>query len=69
MTIEQVLQKLRDSGRHENIKATDVLFIDEISMLSAKTFLDIEEVFRRSRGINRPFGGIQVNYGPKQSHI
>ena len=42
------------------IKNIDVLFIDEISMLSEKLLLQIEELFRRVRQNNSPFGGVQV---------
>jgi ATP-dependent exoDNAse (exonuclease V) alpha subunit len=36
------------------------LAIDEISMISAKTLEILDEVFRKVRGANVPFGGLQV---------
>ncbi len=37
-----------------------VLIIDEISMLDGKTFSVVDAVCRKARGINCPFGGLQV---------
>ncbi|KAL3865866.1 hypothetical protein ACJMK2_043215 [Sinanodonta woodiana] len=42
------------------IKNVDTLFIDEISMLSLKSFLQIEKVLRKDRESNFPFSGIQT---------
>ncbi len=39
---------------------TDVLMIDEVSMMSAKTFGQVESVLRLVRDPALPFGGIQV---------
>lgn len=39
---------------------TDVLIIDEISMLSLKLFDTLEFVCRKLRNVNTYFGGIQV---------
>ena len=39
---------------------TDVLLIDEISMISARLFEQLEYVARKVRGKEKPFGGIQV---------
>ncbi|XP_070536286.1 uncharacterized protein [Ptychodera flava] len=43
-----------------NILNTELLVIDEVSMLSAKIFLQIEAVFRMVRKSSLPFGGMQV---------
>ncbi|XP_070582262.1 uncharacterized protein [Ptychodera flava] len=43
-----------------NIKNTELLFIDEVSMLSEKLFLQIETVCRCVRKSSVPFGGLQV---------
>ncbi|KAJ8034279.1 ATP-dependent DNA helicase PIF1 [Holothuria leucospilota] len=43
-----------------NITQTDVLIIDEISMLSRVTFLQLEEVIRTVRGGLEQFGGMQI---------
>lgn len=40
----------------EQIKKIDCIIIDEISMLSSKTFQQIEHVLRKVRGIHIPFG-------------
>lgn len=47
-------------GRRETIKKTDVLIIDEISMLHDFRLDMIEEITRRVREIDEPFGGLQV---------
>lgn len=44
----------------EQIKKIDCIIIDEISMLSSKTFQQIEHVLRKVRGIHIPFGGVQM---------
>ncbi|CAG2207257.1 PIF1 [Mytilus edulis] len=44
----------------QNILNTDVLFIDEISMLSKKLFEQLEFICRKIRNSNLMFGGIQV---------
>lgn len=41
-------------------KLTEILVIDEISMLSAELFDMISEIGSRIRGDDRPFGGMQV---------
>jgi ATP-dependent DNA helicase PIF1 len=47
-------------GRRDIIEATDVLIIDEISMLHDYRLDMVDEVARRVRKDDRPFGGIQV---------
>jgi hypothetical protein len=47
-------------GRRDIIEGTDVLIIDEISMLHDYRLDMIDEVARRVRKDDRPFGGIQV---------
>lgn len=42
-------------------KNTDVLFIDEISMLSCYTFDKLSRIGSFIREDDRPFGGIQVS--------
>ena len=46
--------------RRETIQKTDVLIIDEISMLHDYRLDMVEEVTRTVRGNDQPFGGIQV---------
>lgn len=45
----------------ERIIVTDTLLIDEISMISSKSLLDVEFILRKIRNNDRPFGGMQVN--------
>lgn len=46
--------------RGSKIKATDILVIDEISMMPAWFFDLLDQVCRRVRRDDRPFGGLQV---------
>jgi ATP-dependent DNA helicase PIF1 len=41
-------------------REVDILVIDEVSMMSEKVFTVLEEIARLIRGIQKPFGGIQV---------
>jgi ATP-dependent DNA helicase PIF1 len=41
-------------------RKTDILIVDEVSMMSKKIFEILDEIGRLTRGNNRPFGGIQV---------
>lgn len=54
------LLKLIRSRRKRKIQATDILVIDEVSMLHAWLFDMIDQVCRAVRRNPRPFGGIQV---------
>lgn len=47
-------------SRGETIKTTDILIIDEISMLHDYRLDMVDQVARRVRDIDEPFGGIQV---------
>jgi len=55
-----VKKTLKNSSKSSIIRTTDILIIDEISMLGKKTFDLIENVVRRIRGCSKTFGGIQV---------
>lgn len=61
---EQLLQKLKTNEHFAkyktNIKQTDILIIDEISMLSAKLFNQVEFICRKIRENDFYFGGLQV---------
>lgn len=52
-------QKL-SKARHDTIMNTDILIVDEISMLHDFRLDMVEEVARTVRGGDRPFGGLQV---------
>jgi ATP-dependent DNA helicase PIF1 len=41
-------------------KTTDVLIIDEISMIIPELFIYLDKQARKSRGCDKPFGGIQI---------
>ena len=61
---QQVLDKIYEEGsgkKIREIKDTDVLIIDQLSMISAKILFDIEYVLRALRENSLPFGGIQVS--------
>lgn len=47
-------------GRTDTIKKTDVLIIDEISMLHDYRLDMVDEIARKVRNLDKPFGGIQV---------
>jgi len=52
---------MRFSGEKRNIiKSLDLLVIDEISMVRADLLDSIDEVLRRFRRNNQPFGGVQL---------
>ncbi|VDI61513.1 Hypothetical predicted protein [Mytilus galloprovincialis] len=46
--------------QRSNIINTDTLIIDEISMISSKTFTQLEYIFRNIRQNDKLFGGIQM---------
>jgi len=46
----------------ERVKKAECLVIDEISMLSARTFENVEFVCRYVRNKDKAFGGLQVIY-------
>jgi len=55
------LRRIEDNPRTgRKIKNAYVLLIDEISMLSARTFGLVDLVCREVRGSDEPFGGLQV---------
>lgn len=60
-TVDQLIKKIR-MNKHKNKlwKTLNILIIDEISMLSAELFEKLEEIGRRIRKNNLPFGGIQL---------
>lgn len=47
-------------GRRDTIKKTDVLVIDEISMLHDYRLDMVDDIARKVRGVDEPFGGLQV---------
>ena len=58
--IDLIEHDLKHEQTKSRIQKCNVLIIDEISMISAKIFDQLESVTRCIRGNNCPFGGIQV---------
>lgn len=54
--VESIIQK----GEYQHILKTDMLVIDEIGMISAKTFDTVECICRKLRKNVKYFGGLQV---------
>lgn len=56
------LSNERNERAIERIKTADVLVIDEIGMVSNRTFTSLEMVCRIVKGNDQVFGGLQVNH-------
>jgi ATP-dependent DNA helicase PIF1 len=60
-TIEQLVTKIKKNKFSKAIwKKTDILVVDEVSMLSLKLFTLLNEIGKAVRGNSNPFGGIQL---------
>ena len=60
-SLEQIVSQInRNKRKLVQIQSTDILAIDEISMMDNKTLDLINSVLKEVRGNNSPFGGIQV---------
>ena len=60
-TIEQNIKKIQSSRYKKEVwKNTDILIVDEVSMLSLKLFDMLNEIGKVIRQNPRPFGGIQL---------
>jgi ATP-dependent DNA helicase PIF1 len=60
-TIEQLVTKIKKNKfAKASWKGTDILVIDEVSMLSLKLFNTLNEIGKAVRGNFKPFGGIQI---------
>lgn len=55
-----VRQVLTNKRKRTAWKSTDILIIDEVSMLSKKVFDILDTIGREVRNCKKPFGGIQV---------
>lgn len=51
---------VRNKISKNNWRKTNILIVDEVSMMSKKIFELLDEIGRLTRGNNRPFGGMQV---------
>jgi len=60
-TIEQLVTRV-SKNRHAKAvwKSTDILVIDEVSMMSEKIFATLDAIGKNIRKNKRPFGGMQV---------
>lgn len=63
-SMKKPLEKLKDAAQgkwvRKRLKATDVLVIDEISMVEAHHLERLNHVMQAARGNVRPFGGVQL---------
>lgn len=60
-TIEELVFKIKKNKFSKSTwRNTDILIVDEISMLSLKLFNTLNEIGKAVRGNQKPFGGIQV---------
>jgi ATP-dependent exoDNAse (exonuclease V) alpha subunit len=60
-SVDILLRRLRYKiGIKNRIKMTDILVIDEISMMSADVFEKLNEICQVLRKSKKPFGGIQI---------
>ena len=60
-SVEVLLKRLRYKiGIKDRIRKTDILVIDEISMMSAAVFEKIHIIFQTLKRSRRPFGGVQL---------
>ena len=60
-TPEQLIMKIRKNKFQKAIwKETDILVVDEVSMLSLKLFNMLNDIGKAIRGNQKPFGGIQL---------
>ena len=63
----------RNAGKRNNyrrLSATEVLIIDEISMVSNNTLIRLDRIMRDARHDERPFGGVVVMFVVRPlSHI
>ena len=58
---DQLIASVRKKGKvKERIRATHVLFLDEVSMIKGELLDKVNAVFRAIRFNNEPFGGCQV---------
>ena len=58
--IQEIIVSVGNQNRKAEIQECEVLIIDEIGMISAKMFSEVELICRSVRGNSNIFGGIQV---------
>ena len=58
--INHYIKKIIKNKKYTNWIDVDVLIVDEVSMLSKKTFIILDKIAKRLRKNDKPFGGIQL---------
>lgn len=59
--IENLIKKIKSNKYAKALwKDTDILVVDEVSMLSLKLFTILNEIGKAVRGVSKPYGGIQL---------
>lgn len=56
----ELAYQVLESFSKENWRRAALLIIDEISMISADIFDKLDYIGRVVRGVNKPFGGVQL---------
>lgn len=60
-TTEQLIMKIKKNKFQKAVwRGTDILVVDEVSMLSLKLFNMLNDIGKAVRGSQKPFGGIQL---------
>ena len=60
-SVENLIKKIKSNKYSKALwKKTDILIVDEVSMLSLKLFNLLNEIGKAIRGVTKPFGGIQL---------
>lgn len=59
-TFRDILKRIKESDRLKYWRKTEILIIDEISMLSPDLFDNLEKIARLLRSSEKPFGGMQL---------
>ena len=60
-TVQELYIKITRNGRaKKNWQTTDLLIIDEVSMMTAELLDKLNEIGKKVRGNKKPFGGIQI---------
>lgn len=58
--LDRIIKNIYKKDKDKNWLNTNVLVVDEVSMMNKKFFESLDKIGRRIRKINKPFGGIQL---------
>ena len=58
--LEKIIDNIYKREKDKTWLSTDVLIVDEVSMMSKKLFEALDKIGKLIRKINKPFGGIQL---------